>query len=273
MLTKAPHLFDDATQVTAGDSRWQGCAGEDYWAFVGQFGGATAATILRALIDHPQRAGDPLSLTVNFCAPVAQGAFDLDVRLIKANRSSQHWSVEMTQGSTDVVTFATAVFAERRPSWSHQQAASPQTTTFEQTLPYAAKIAASWVKQYDFRFVEGEPRFGSSSQAAPARAFSKLWIGDRAPRKIDALSLISMSDAFFGRVFHARGELVPFGTVSLTTYFHTDAADLAAEDITRVLAIADAKIFHKSYGDQHGELWSQNGRLLATTTQIAYFKA
>ena len=23
MLTKTPHLFDDATQVTAGDSRWQ----------------------------------------------------------------------------------------------------------------------------------------------------------------------------------------------------------------------------------------------------------
>ena len=70
MLTKAPHLFDDATQITAGDSCWQGKTSEDYWAFVGLFGGCTAATILRALIDHPQRAGDPLSLTVNFCAPV-----------------------------------------------------------------------------------------------------------------------------------------------------------------------------------------------------------
>lgn len=93
------------------------------------------------------------------------------------------------------------------------------------------------------------------------------------PRKIDMLSLTSMSDAFFGRVFHAKGELVPFGTVSLTTYFHAAAEELAAEDISRVLAVADAKIFHKSYGDQNGELWSPNGRLLATTTQIAYFKA
>jgi hypothetical protein len=66
---------------------------------------------------------------------------------------------------------------------------------------------------------------------------------------------------------------MPFGTVSLTTYFHTDAEDLAAEDVSRVLAVADARIFHKSYGDQTGELWSLNGRLLATTTQIAYFKA
>ena len=32
MLTKTPHLFDDATKVTAGDSRWQGHTSEDYWA-------------------------------------------------------------------------------------------------------------------------------------------------------------------------------------------------------------------------------------------------
>src|SRR5258705_3314602 len=140
MLPRPPPLFDDATKVPAGDSRWQGHTSQDYWAFVGPFGGATAATILRALINHPQRSGDPLALTVNYCAPVAQGAFDLDIRLVKANRSSQHWSVEMTQGGTEVATLATAVFAERRSSWSHQQAEFPQATAFEQTLPYAAKI-------------------------------------------------------------------------------------------------------------------------------------
>jgi acyl-CoA thioesterase len=272
VLTKAPHVFDDATRVTAGDSCWQGQASQDYWAFVGPFGGVTAATMLRALIEHPQRSGDPLSFTVNFCAPVAQGTFDLDIRLVKANRSTQHWSIEMTQGGGEVATLATAVFAERRPSWSHQQAPFPQATAFEQTLPYA-KVAAPWVKQYDFRFVEGEPKFGAALSATPASAYSKLWIGDRVPRKIDVLSLMSMSDAFFGRIFHARNELVPFGTVSLTTYFHADAADLAAEETSRVLAVADARIFHKSYGDQSGELWSPQGRLLATTTQIAYFKA
>ena len=272
MLTRTQHLFDEATRVTAGDSRWEGQTSDDYWAFVGPFGGVTAATILRALIDHPQRSGDPLSLTVNYCALIAQGGFDLDVRLVKANRSTQHWLVELSQGGGDVVTLATAVFAERRPSWSHQQAPFPGAKPFEEILPYT-RVAAPWVRQYDFRFIEGDPDFGPAKKDAPASAFSRLWIGDRVPRKIDMLSLVSMSDAFFARIFHARRELVPFGTVSLTTYFHTNVEDLAAEDINRVLAVADAKIFHKSYGDQNGELWSANGRLLATTTQIGYFKA
>src|SRR6202140_584855 len=172
MLTKTPHLFDDATRVSAGDSCWQGSTSEDYWAFVGPFGGATAATILRALIDHPQRSGDPLALTVNYCAPIAQGEFDLDVRLVKANRSTQHWTVELTQGGGEVATLATAVFAERRPSWSHQPAEFPYATPFEQTLPYP-KIKASWANQYDFRFVEGYPDFnGAKSDALPASTFS-----------------------------------------------------------------------------------------------------
>jgi acyl-CoA thioesterase len=273
MLTKPQHLFDEATRVTAGDSRWQGRTSPDYFAFVGPFGGFTAATILRALMQHPQRAGDPLAMTVNYCAPIAEGEFDLDVRLIKANRSSQHWCVELSQGGSDVATIATVVFAERRPSWSHQAVALPAAKPFTSVPPYSDFKSPPWVKQYDFRFLEGDPNFYAAGKDAPHSTYSKLWVGDRVPRKIDMLSLVSMSDAFFARVFHARREFVPFGTVTLTTYFHSSVDDLAAEDITHVLACADANIFHRSYQDQRGELWSPSGRLIATTTQMGYFKA
>ena len=193
MLTKSRHLFDDATRVIAGDSRWQGRTSPDYWAFVGPFGGFTAATILRALMEHPQRAGDPVVLTVNFCAPIAEGDFDLDVRLARANRSSQHWSVELSQGDTEAATIATAVFAERRPSWSHQVAPFPEATPFEEAKPFTFK-PATWVGQYDMRFVEGFPAVRANSAAEPGSAFSKLWIADRVPRRIDHLSLMAMSD-------------------------------------------------------------------------------
>jgi acyl-CoA thioesterase len=271
MPTKPQHLFDDATRVVAGDSRWQGRTSPDYFAFVGPFGGCTAATILRALIEHPQRSGDPLAITVNYCAPIAEGEFDLDVRLVKANRSSQHWCVELSQGGGDVATLATAVFAERRPSWSHQFGQMPEAQPFA-TIPPHTKVTVPWAKQYDFRFIEGEPNLGAGKPDA-VNAYSRLWIGDRVPRQIDMLSLLSISDAFFARVFHARRELVPFGTVTLTTYFHVSSEDLAAENITHVLGCADAKIFNRSYQDQTGELWSPSGKLIATTTQMGYFKA
>src|SRR5438445_228416 len=183
MHAKLPHPFDDATRVTAGDSSWQGHTSDDYWAFVGPFGGATAATILRALMDHPERSGDPLAVTVNYCAPIAKGPFDLDVRLVKANRSSQHWSVELSQGGGEVATLATAAFAERRPSWEHRVAQCPDAKPFEETMPFP-KIAASWANQYEFRFVEGEMRIGPPKPEL-ASTYSKLWISDREPRKLD----------------------------------------------------------------------------------------
>jgi acyl-CoA thioesterase len=268
-----PHPFDLATRVTAEGGRRQGRTSDAYWAFVGPFGGATAATILRAVLEHEERSGDPLALTVNYCAPVARGAFDLDVRLARANRSSQHWTVEIHQGAEGAVATATIVLAERRPSWSHQPSAPPDVPPAESLESFPNKTASSWVGQYDFRFARGAPRFSDAPDAPPESPLSHLWLADTEPRRIDMLSLAAMADAFFGRIFHVRGGLVPFGTVSLTTYFHADAAELADEDTHRLLGVADARIFHKSYGDQSVELWSPRGRLLATSQQMAYFKA
>ena len=53
---------------------------EAYWNFVGPFGGYTAATVLRSVLEHPQRQGDPVSFTVNFALPLSEGAFTLSVR-------------------------------------------------------------------------------------------------------------------------------------------------------------------------------------------------
>lgn len=281
MLEKTPetavsdtvHPFDRATQVSVTDGRWHGETSDPYFAFVGPFGGATAATMLRALMEQPNRAGDPLSITVNFCAPVASGPFDLHIRLIRATRSTQHWSIELIQGENGVAAFATAVFAARRPSWSHQSVERPPAPSFEQVPIFPYSGVGPWLKQYQFRFVEGTPASGSVPHEMPASTFSKMWLSDAIPRRIDFLSLLSMSDTFFARIFHARGVIVPIGTVSMTTVFHADAEDLAAEDTTMVLGAADAHIFHKSFSDQTGELWSPGGRLLATTTQTVYFKA
>jgi acyl-CoA thioesterase len=270
--TAALHPFDRATQVMTVDGKLRGTASEDYFAFVGPFGGATAATLLRSIMEQPDRIGDPLSITVNLCAPVAKGSFALDVRLIKATRSTQHWMVELSQNK-EVAAFAAAVFAVRRPSWSHQPATMPSAPPFDQVEPIPDSGIANWVRQYQFRFVEGAPRYGAAPHDVPASAYSKMWLSDTTPRRIDFLSLLSMSDTFFARIFHARGEIVPIGTVSMTTVFHADAEELAAADTTAVLGVADANIFHRSFSDQTGELWSPGGRLLATTSQVVYFKA
>ena len=268
----ANHPFDTATHIERNGERLRGATSDAYWAFIGPFGGITTATLLRAAFEHKERLGDPLAITVNFCAPVTRGNFDIDLTLARANRSTQHWSMVLSQQETGVAATATAIFAARRPGFSHQPAEPPTATAYEELTALDTRKYTPWVHRYEFRFAEGAPIYSRTPLPEPASAVSKFWLRDEPARPVDFLSLAAMGDAFFARIFHVRGAIVPFGTVSLTTYFHVDGADLARLGNGPILAVADASVFNKSFGDQKGELWSRDGQLLATCHQIAYFR-
>ncbi|WP_315835931.1 thioesterase family protein [Bradyrhizobium prioriisuperbiae] len=266
------HPLDAATTLAAsGPNRWTGHTSKRYWAFIGPFGGATAAALLRAALDHPERIGDPLALTVNYCAPIVEGGFHITARAAKTNRSTQHWTLELFQQEGDVLATATAVFAKRRPGWTHAVTTMPRVPPPDGIKRFPAGITTPWVDQYDMRFAVGTPALGKTPQPEPQSAETILWLRDAIPRPLDHLSLASMSDAFFGRVFHVLGVLVPFGTVSLTTYFHCGADEISSTD-GWVLGRATASAFRAGFGDQTAELWSPDGQLLATSVQATYFR-
>jgi hypothetical protein len=99
-----------------------------------------------------------------------------------------------------------------------------------------------------------------------------MWLRDHPPRPLDALALASLADAFFPRVFLRRGRFVPAGTVSLTTYFHADAAALAAVGSAHLLGHASGRRYHGGFFEQDATLWSAAGELLASSHQVVYFK-
>ena len=95
------------------------------WAnMVGPFGGITAATLLHAVQSQPDCHGQPVALTVNFAAPVADGEFDIALRAARTNRTNQHWIVELTQDG-ETKTTATALFGLRRETWVSEEAVMP----------------------------------------------------------------------------------------------------------------------------------------------------
>ena len=133
-----PHPFDAAvglTPLTAGLST--GETNPAYNNMVGPFGGVTAATLLESVLKHPERLGDPLSLTVNFAGPITEGAFEISARPVRTNRSTQHWSIELSQDGT-VATTATAVFGTRRETWSSTEITMPEVPSAEDValLPF-----------------------------------------------------------------------------------------------------------------------------------------
>jgi hypothetical protein len=78
---------------------------------------------------------------------------------------------------------------------------------------------------------------------------------------------------FYPRVFRRRARFAPAGTVSITTFFHADAAALAAQGARPVFARARARCFVQGFHDQSAEVWGDDGSLLASSHQVVYYKA
>src|SRR5262249_55918914 len=157
-------------------------------------GGTTAATLLNAAMLHEKRLGSPLALTVNYCAPLAKGEFQILAREIRTNRSTQHWSMELTQREAGTTAFATAVFAERRESWAHQSARMPDAPPPETLTPLPMQGLMAWLQRYEFRFVRNAPRPLSATPAKePGEALTHVWVNDSPVRPLDFLSLAALA--------------------------------------------------------------------------------
>ena len=263
------HAFDRAIELDVVSADIVRGRTHPEWAnMVGPFGGVTAAVLLRAIESHPDRLGEPVALTVNFAAPIADGEFEITRRAARTNRTNQHWILELSQNGV-VATTATAIFGIRRDTWSNTEAMPPNAPPPEQLSRSSRENLPVWIGMYDMRFAEGS--FSGGAVETGSSSTTTLWVRDAAQRQIDFPALTAMSDIFFPRVFLRRG-VVPAGTISMTTYFHADSQHLGALGGDYILATARADRFDRGFFDQNAQLWSRDGDLLATTYQIVYFK-
>ena len=279
------HPFDEAVALTPvaataqehgreAPGHFEGRPHPAYANMVGPFGGVTAAQALAGVLRHPQLLGEPVALTVNFTAALADAPFRVEARPVRTNRSTQHWTVTLSQtdaeGVDSVMLTATAVTALRRDTWSAVDAPMPQVAAPADVprAPFTDRV--SWVNRYDMRPVLGAiPQHWDGSEAD---SLTRLWLRDEPPRPLDHLSLTALADAFFPRIWRRRACMTPIGTVSMTVYFHAGADELAATGEGHLLGQARAQSFFNGYFDQSAELWNEAGHLLATTHQIVYYK-
>ena len=263
-----PHPFDQAIALDAVDSnRFSGRTSPAYWGMVAPFGGVTAATALNSTLLRPERLGDPLSLTVNYAGPLQPGEFEVETTLLRTNRSTQHWAVQIVQGGErEVMISAIVVFAVRRPTWSLTEARLPDVPPAVQ-CPLAPKDRdMPWLERYDLRPVRGRLMQENTDSVTHG------WMADAPPRPLDFPALASICDAFFPRLFLRRPTPTPIGTVSLNVYFHVDTATLARQGSAPVLGVAAGQVCNAGFFDQHGQIWGEQGTLLATTHQIVWYK-
>ena len=275
------HPFDQAIALTAqGGDRFLGHTSPAYWNMVGPFGGISASVMLNAVMQHPSRLGEPVSLTVNYASGMAQGPFTVSARPARTNRSTQHWIVEMTQtgsaGVEETVLTATVLTAVRRETWGVSDTPMPVVPSPERAPVQAGFASMEWVKRYQILSVTGglpTQWDGSVNSSEPASAsLTQVWLRDDPPRPLDFPALAAYADIFFPRIFLRRAHRVPVGTVSMTVYFHVSGSLLRDCGSTYVLGQARGQVFRDGFFDHSAQLWSASGTPLVTSQQIMYYK-
>ncbi|GAC57702.1 hypothetical protein GOHSU_23_00480 [Gordonia hirsuta DSM 44140 = NBRC 16056] len=269
------HVLDQAIAVVRGDDDaddvtvFQATTHPAYANMVGPFGGITVATVVNALMSHPDALGDPLAVTINYLAPIADGDWALHAEIVRTNRTNQHWVFRIVQNDQTVST-GTAVFALHRQTWESIEARPPVVPPADEVASVDFPDFIAWAGNYDMRFVTGGLADGKNDDST-----STMWIRDVPERPLDYPALASMTDSFFPRIFLRHGTYMPAGTITLSTYIHATPEELAAQGTDPVLATARGARFGNGHFDADGQIWSGDGEdavLLATTHQVMYFK-
>jgi acyl-CoA thioesterase len=278
------HPLDEAVALRPlsddgqGARRYTGQTHPGYNNMLGPYGGITAAQAIAAVMNHPQRLGEPIAFTGNYIVALAKGPFEIEAEPARTSRTTQHWLIRITQtganGAAAVVFTATAITALRRPTWSGDDAPMPTGLPAPDDIARPAwsggDAPVPWLARYDARFIAGPLPDRWNGQENDSRTL--LWMRDEPPRPLDFISLTALSDFFFPRIWRRRAILTPIGTVSITIYYHASAADLAAAGADYLLGEARGQSFFNGFFDQNARLWRRDGRLLATTHQMVYYK-
>lgn len=272
MSSSHTHPFDLAISLTGENGLYRGETSPRYANMIGPFGGISAATMMHAVLSESKAEGEPVAATFNFSAPIKDGSFEIVASPVKLSRSTQHWMVELRQNNSTCMN-ATVILGKRRDTFSETESPFPRVPEYESVEIMPSLGLPEWVNNYRFRIIEGGfgPTFGQHDDHV-GDSKTVQWIEDHPPRPLDFTSLTSISDIFFPRVFVKRQTVMPVGTISLTIHFHAQDEDLAEVGTHAILGAARSSTFSKGFFDQVSELWSPSQKLLATTSQMVYFK-
>jgi len=268
------HLFDEAIdlkRIREGDDFvvFSGTAHPAFTNMIGPFGGWSAAILAKAMMVSAGEDMELVSITTDFMAGVEEGPIEIETRCDRAGRSTEFWSARLTGNDGQVLgTRATGILSRRRDTISWTEGQCPKVPDPESCERFEVPMA--WTKTLEIRnashqaFKLNKPTEDMNSSA---------WVRIDPPRTLDAAALVALADTPTPRLFLALGRPDVISTVSMTVYIHASKEDFAKTCDDYLLVDTDGARGHRGFYDQHARMWSRDGRLLATTQQIVWYKA
>jgi acyl-CoA thioesterase len=256
--------FEHDTAVAAlGAGRYRGRMDPGWWIVRGPNGGYVAAVVLRAILaEVGDPARRPRSLTVHYLRPPAAGDVDITVAVERAGRTLTTLSARLEQ---DGVLLALALCAcaidQAGPVFADIAApAVPAPEAISPPPPPPTDIPMRG--RYEQRWAIGAPP-GVQPPAAGAEVGGWIRLAEEQP--VDDLVVAALTDAWLPAVFSRMTEPSAVPTVDLTIHFRSPPPARPEWCLVRFRS----RHAEDGYVEEDGEVWAQDGRLLAQSRQLA----
>lgn len=254
--------FDDDTAIHPdGDGRWQATIADRWHIGAGPNGGFMASYPLKAMFDISPFP-DPLTMTTHFLQRPAYAPATIEAAIVHAGKAHAYLEAKLTQEHGAVLT-ALAVFGTYRRSDTTLIDAKPPLATPPHEVPLIpTPEGMPFVERFRYRVPVEQYQAVWDPTPAPPLVFGWVQLADGRP--LDPVAVPLFMDSFPPAVFPPLGPgLAP--TIELTVHFRNRPRTPwhLAEFRTRFLT--------GGYMEEDGELWDEDGRLVAQSRQLARF--
>lgn len=257
-----PGFATDTAVEPLGGTTFRGHVSAAWHTPRGANGGYLAALVLRAVMAcEPDPERSPRSLTLHYLRPPVEGDVTVSVAVERRGRSLTTLSARMEQDGRLCVLALAALSRDFRSSLTYA-AAMPQVPApdrlvvpdHERLPPLAHRFAT-------------QGAVGFAPFAGGDEALTGGWIAfaDDEPSPLDAPALAMLSDAWLPAPFVLVQEPVGAPTIDLTIHFRARSEGLTGP----ALAVFRSSTSAEGFFEEDGELWSEDGTLLAQSRQLA----
>ena len=256
----------DTAVERVGDGVFEARLDPGWWVMAGPNGGYLAAILVRALeaaVADPARTAR--SLTIHYTRVPVEGVARIETRLERAGGALSTLSARLFQ-SGQLVALALAAFSRPRTTGIELcEARMPEVPPPAGCPPLERRIPIH--QRYEHRWAIGAQPFSGGD-----RALAGGWIRLAEPRCVDAAQAAAFADAFPPAIFSApQVERLAGGipTIDLNVHFRASLPRAGAAADAFTLAVFRSRVAREGFVEEDGELWSEDGVLLAQSRQLA----
>lgn len=224
-------------------------------------GGYVMSIGMRAL-GRALEAADPLSVTAHFLRPAAPGALQIETEVMKRGRRYSTGSARLLQDGREILRLLGTYGDVTEHSGPTRVTGAPPVVPrdFEEDRLRSGQGLPAIAERFDLRFARETVTWLDGVRGGDAEIRGAVRFRDRRPP--DALALGVLADAFPPPVF-AIIEPTWLPTLELTVH-------VRARPATEWLhAVFRTRFLFGGFLEEDGEIWDENGTLVALSRQLA----